>query len=256
MTAEADFHISSLSLSEHSFQNYHFCRGNNSKRKSRIGLIEAGSASFMYLNERIPVQEGDVVFIPGKIFCYSEWMGQPDIRVFYLSFDIECDESDGSYQLQTLPADEEIRALLRRIRALLEVDDRLEAYSLFYHALSSFLPHMNACRRRLDKSLYDAIDYITCNWNRDFSVGDVARECSLSESKIYHLFQEQLGQTPVSYLNAVRVNYAIQYLENEHFSIAEICRLTNFHSESYFRRVFRSITGLTPSEYRRACQKA
>ncbi len=258
MGSDKIFHITNLTLNDHFFREYHFCRGNNSKRKSRIGLVEAGHANFMYLNRKIEVKQGDVIFIPGKIFCYSEWFGSPDIRVFYLSFDVECDEEEGAFELQSLPVErEETRQLLRRIRELLQGDlpQTLEAYSLFYHFLAQSLPRLDSKRQKLDSRLHTAIDYITRNWNRDFSMADLAQECLLSESHLYHLFKTYLGQTPVNYLNAVKVNYAIQYLENEQASIAEICAMTNFHSESYFRRVFRAATGITPSDYRKALHR-
>lgn len=257
MDAQRTPSIANLSYADHAFTGYHFCRGNTSKRASRIGLIEAGRANFMYLNQKITVSQGDVVFIPEKVFCYSEWFGAPDIRVFYLSFNLDGDEGEGSLALQVLPVQgEETRALLRRARLALQggLEERLEAYSLVYHFLAQYLPLMNGSRRKVDRVVNDAIQYITDHWNKDFSVADVARECSVCESRLYHLFREQLGQTPVAYLNAVKVNYAIQYLENEDCPLSRICQLTNFHSESYFRRVFHSVTGSNPSDFRKNCR--
>ncbi len=248
------FSVTELSLSEHSFKDYHFCKAGGDNRKSRIGFIEAGEAEFMYLDQKVRARENDIIFIPEKFFCYSEWHGNPDISVFYLNFNIEGYNSDDSYPLQVLTntnqADHE---LIKEIRKNLQGDFKgvLQAYSLFYQFLSLHLQDMLSYKKKLDKRVCKAIDFMTANWNTDFSMRNVAKEALISESTLYHLFREQLGQTPVSYLNAIKINYAIQYLENSNYSISKITSLTNFNSEAYFRRVFNSITGLNPSAYRK-----
>ena len=66
-------YVSELSVSKHVFDNYHFCRGNSNQRKSRFGIIVKGSGTYIYLNKKLNVNEGDIVFIPENIFCYSEF---------------------------------------------------------------------------------------------------------------------------------------------------------------------------------------
>ena len=78
-------YVSELSTSTHLFNKFHFCRGNSNKRKTRIGIILKGKGTYIYLNKRLTVHEGDVVFIPENIYCYSEWQGDPDIEVIYIS---------------------------------------------------------------------------------------------------------------------------------------------------------------------------
>ena len=78
-------YASELSTSRHSFQRYHFCRGNSNRRKTRLGLIEKGAGAYIYLGKKLEVEQGDIVFIPESIYCYSEWRGSPDISVTYIS---------------------------------------------------------------------------------------------------------------------------------------------------------------------------
>ena len=102
-----------------------------------------------------------------------------------------------------------------------------------------------------DQTLQNAIEYITNNWDRKFSVSDLAKECCVSESTVYHLFQKELGQTPVKFLNSVKINIAIEYLENTKYSVATISHLTGFASENHFRKVFSDFTGTTPLKFRK-----
>lgn len=244
--------VSELSTTKHSFHRYHFCRGNSSKRKTRIGIIKKGRGSYIYLNKKLTVSEGDMVFIPENIYCYSEWYGEPDIEVVYISCFIHYDGF--GYEPQIVHCEEKTQKSLLQISELLDTDsylEELEAYSLFYKVLQEILPQMVQSTVVLDKTLQTAIEYITSNWNSNFSVSDVAKKCCVSESSLYHLFQKELGQTPVRFLNSIKINIAIEYLENSNYSIATISRMVGFPSENHFRKVFADFTGTSPLKYRK-----
>ncbi len=245
-------YVSELSTSKHIFTNYHFCRGNNSKRKTRIGIILKGSGTYLYLNKKLNVKEGDVVFIPENIFCYSEWHGTPDIEVLYISCFIHYEEF--RYEPQMVLCDDETKSNLIKISTLLSCDylEELEAYSTFYKVLMTILPQMKQSEIVFDKTLQVAVEYITENWNKDFAISDLAKKCCVSESSLYHLFQKEMGQTPVSFLNSIRINKAIEFLENSNYSVSTISGLTGFNSENHFRKVFTSLTGTTPLKYRKS----
>lgn len=243
--------VSELSTTKHLFKNYHFCRGNSNKRKSRLGIIVKGQGTYIYLNKRLKVSEGDTVFIPENIYCYSEWHGAPDIEVVYLSCFIHYENF--SYEPQILNVDPDTRDSILAVCRLLSCDtpDELEAYSLFYRVLKSIIPGMVKTEIVYDKTLQRAIEYLTANWNKRFSVSDLAKSCCVSESSIYHIFQRELGETPVRFLNSIRINVAIEYLETTRYSVYTIGRLVAFNSENHFRRVFFEFTGMTPSQFRK-----
>lgn len=248
----ANIYVSELSASKHTYRNYHFCRGNSNKRKSRLGVIQKGRGTYIYLDKRLTVTEGDVVFIPENIYCYSEWHGEPDIEVVYVSCFIHYDGLQ--YEPQAVCCDEETKVGILRIAELLTLGEleSLEAYSLFYRLLQTVLPQMIPGNIAYDKTLQTAIEYITCHWDEDLSVADVARACCVSESTLYHLFQKKLGQTPIHFINSIKINVAIDYLENSNYSVSTISRMVCFHSENHFRKVFCDITGITPLKYRKS----
>ena len=248
---KSGIYVSELSTTRHVFNNYHFCRGNSNKRKSRLGVVLSGSGSYIYLNKKLSVNTGDVVFIPENVYCYSEWQGQPLIEVVYLSCFIHYDTFQ--YEPQIIPCSDEEKNDILHICSILSDDegDELEAYSLFYRLLKSLLGKMSTSERQFDKTLEDAIVYVTNNWNTDFSVADLAKACCVSESTLYHLFQRELGQTPVNFLNSIRINVAIELLENTNHSVSVISSKVGFNSENHFRKVFSSLTGTTPLKYRK-----
>lgn len=251
MSAEAIF-VSDLTTTSHTFHRYHFCRGNSNKRKSRLGIVLKGSGTYIYLNQKLKVAEGDVIFIPENIYCYSEWHGAPDIEVVYLSCFMHYESF--KYAPQILGSDEDIQNGILEIAALLGGGQMeiLEAYSRFYKLLQTVLVRMKQSDLSFDKTLQAAIEYITDHWDAAFSVADLAKSCCVSESTLYHLFQRELGQTPVGFLNSIRINVAIEQLENTNHSVCAISERVGFRSENHFRRVFTNLTGTTPLKYRKA----
>lgn len=244
-------YVSELSTSKHSFTHYHFCRGNSNQRKTRIGIIRKGRGTYIYLNKKLNVGEGDVVFIPENIYCYSEWHGDPEIEVLYVSCFMHYEQ--WRYEPQTIDCDKALKESILEISNRLSADyiQELEAYSLFYKLLQQVLPQMVPSKISHDKTLQSAIEFITDNWNNEFYICDLARKCCVSESTLYHLFKKELGQTPIKFQNSIKINVAIEYLENQNYSIATISRLVGFHSENHFRKVFSEITGTTPLKYRK-----
>ena len=250
---ENGVYVSELSTSKHVFCNYHFCRGNSNRRKTRLGLIQKGSGTYIYLGKRLSVSAGDVVFIPENIYCYSEWHGEPEIEVIYVSCFMHYEGI--CYEPQIIDCDGALKGQMLQIAELLSTGAQLqglEAYSLFYRLLQVILPQMRPSNVAFDKTLQNAVEYITNHWDQRFCVADLAKHCLVSESTLYHLFQKELGQTPVQFLNSIRINVAIEHLENSDHSVAAISRLTGFHSENHFRKVFAELTGSTPLKFRKS----
>ena len=244
-------YVSELSTTRHTFNRYHFCRGNSNKRKSRLGVILKGSGTYIYLSKKLRVSEGDMVFIPENIYCYSEWHGEDEIEVVYLSCFMHYESF--KYEPQIIDVSVDAKNDILQIAALLAMGEMecLEAYSRFYKLLQSVIIKMNPSDIVYDKTLMSAVEYITDNWDQNFSIAELAKKCCVSESTLYHMFQKELGQTPLKFLNSIRINVAIEYLENSVYSVATISEMVGFHSENHFRKVFADFTGTTPLKYRK-----
>lgn len=82
-------------------------------------------------------------------------------------------------------------------------------------------------------------------------VADVAAAASLSESRALHLFREVTGQSIVDYLTDVRLNFALDQMKYTASTLEEIAENTGFGTYTYFHRVFRRKTGISPGAYRK-----
>ena len=59
-----------------------------------------------------------------------------------------------------------------------------------------------------------------------------------------------MNDSQISYLLQYRIAQAKQQLQNPHKNVVQICMECGFQSPSYFSKVFRRETGMTPVQYR------
>ena len=89
-----------------------------------------------------------------------------------------------------------------------------------------------------------------CSANDSTSVADAAKSVGLTEKYLCRLFREQLGVTPIEYLNNHRTQRATQLIQSTDLTIAEISDMLGFSDPTYFSRFFKNQLGITPTEYR------
>lgn len=93
--------------------------------------------------------------------------------------------------------------------------------------------------------------YIRDNLSQPLRLGEVAAYMNVSTRQLSRLFQQQGGDTYVSYVRQERLKAARTMLQLSTHSIKEIAELTGFQSLHYFTQVFTKEVGLPPGEYRR-----
>ena len=93
-------------------------------------------------------------------------------------------------------------------------------------------------------------EYINENYSLDFSLEDVADKVYLSAVYLSRLFKKMAGENFVDYLIRVRMNKAMELLQQPRFKAYEICEMVGYKNSRYFSRLFKQFTGFTPSEYR------
>lgn len=64
-----------------------------------------------------------------------------------------------------------------------------------------------------------------------------------------HQFKHWVGQSPIDYLNRIRINKAKEQLLHSNMRIKEIAEQVGFEDEFYFSRKFKKVAGITPKQY-------
>lgn len=92
--------------------------------------------------------------------------------------------------------------------------------------------------------------YIRENYMYDISMQELARTMNYSEPYFCKLFKQCFGQNFISYLTDYRVEEAKRRLKEPTANIKEIGRAVGYGDSNYFTKVFRRVTGISPTEYR------
>ena len=92
--------------------------------------------------------------------------------------------------------------------------------------------------------------YISTYHEKDLSLQEVAKAVNTSAFYFCKVFKRSTGMTFTEYLSRVRVEKVKNLLLNPHKRVSEAAFETGFQSLSQFNRVFRKLTGESPSDYR------
>lgn len=100
-----------------------------------------------------------------------------------------------------------------------------------------------------------AIEYMSEHYDKPLQINDMARMAMFSPSYFSYLFKATTGRTFVEYLNDVRVRAASLRLKQTDDRVSDISQDTGFNNITHFNRIFKGITGVTPTQYRSASRR-
>lgn len=103
---------------------------------------------------------------------------------------------------------------------------------------------------RLSKVADMLYQYIRENYMYDISMQEVARVMNYSEAYFCKLFKQCFDKNFTSFLTEYRVNEAKKMLEEPTVNIKDIGKAVGYLDSNYFAKVFKRITGQSPTEYR------
>ena len=101
------------------------------------------------------------------------------------------------------------------------------------------------------KIIYKGIEYLE-GGNLELSIEELAEACNVSESYFRRLFKEYCGTSPMQYRMNTKISKAKDYLCHTALNSSEIADLLLFHDTAFFCRYFKSVTGMTPEEFRKS----
>lgn len=237
--------------------------------------VNIGSSSYSF-------QEGDLIVIPANTVHSIIFHGEREHRYLVVQFDLSYvvdfnfyDEykcvlpfatDNNSYCKKielTSKEREAIRKLLERtainflsnsyfkeLQAKADICNVLQWISQhipFYQNLDQDLDlHMKAVNR-----VRPAIDYIDTHYAEEISLQQLADICNYSYSHFSKMFIKAFSVNPNNYIASIRVRKAEHLLHSTDMSITDIASTVGFNDVSYFIRVFRKHTGISPKKYRK-----
>lgn len=152
-------------------------------------------------------------------------------------------------------------ALLAGLDGVYEMKDIDTRISAFY-TLSELKEYMLAicssyCAEKAKEAEYShtvisVMDYVAAHVSKaELDLPEIGQHMFMSSAHLNVLFKQETGMTITQYIRDYRIELAKKLIMNEHYKMNAISELCGFASPSYFAKVFRLCTSVTPVEYRK-----
>ena len=220
-----------------------------SKTLFRLVCVLEGSAAFMFGNYKTAVNAGDLFFLfPGNDYTV-EVSKKEDFRFITVTFSAKCNLSGAKPLLSTaLP---EMRGSFEEAYHAYMLQDptwRLKLMSLSYCAFEKIIA-ANTESYIQENKVQHAIRYIKTNYMDKITLEELAECVGCSVPHFKYIFKNQVGVSPIQYLNNLRMEHAMNLIKSDMYSVTEIAGLCGFHNVYYFSNAFKKHTGLSPTAY-------
>ena len=204
------------------------------KKSRESGRTEMGICHGGLLNVVIPLIQDNVIIgyiifggmKPGRDFPFSDG----DLSHFPV------DSGDMRDLYDSIPVYD-----YEKIQSICNIAIMLGKYILLKNFLKPYLPD----------SISRAAEYINANLDTDLSVASISKNANISKSVLYKSFHRHFGCTVSEYIKARRVDKAKELISGGKFSMEEISQMVGFSGASYFSRTFKSLAGMSPTDFKK-----
>ena len=214
-------------------------------RSSGQSIYNVGSTKYVSDNENI-------LFLP-KDTKYSLYVGKEG-ECSVIEFDAENVDTAVPCQFY-VGSDSDIKATVKDLRHYWTLKGpayRSKCLSELYGLLtqiSSIESFSNSLAGKYGL-IHRSVKYIETNYRRqDLYTPMLAKMSGIGETYYRSIFIAVFGVAPTRYIQQYRVDKAKELLINSNASVEDIAVTVGFANSSYFCKVFKNITGLTPSEF-------
>ncbi len=211
--------------------------------KQALALIAEHSPDLLLTDIRMPV-------IDGLELLKQVALNYPYIRAIIISGYSEFEYAKQAikygvkdYLLKPLEPDE-----LRRALTLIKLSLENEARTLM-----GKLPGTAPDSQAPEEIVTIVAQFIKDNFTQEINLNSLAKSFNFNASYLSKLFKKYHDETPVKYLLNLRINEAKHLLRNRpELDIRSVGELVGYPDQFYFSRIFKHMTGKSPSEFREA----
>ncbi len=220
----------------------------------------AGEGDIISENEHLSVKKGDILYIPQNSTYTSLWKCTPNCEFHSIHFNFSV--SQDPFYGKTIPVqiikNQPFEELYDYVKTIQEYQnskslDFFLLLSAFYYLCAKLLFNVKSKKTVLsESSVSPAILYIENNYTKPCTIAHLSKLCFLSPSRFLFLFKKHMGCTPITYKNKITIEKVCQDLVlHKDKSIETIAIEYGFKSTIYFRRLFKKLTGISPSNFRK-----
>lgn len=246
-----------------------------------IAYVEQGAVRACVNDQQVLLQEGDGIFINRRVLHTFSMAGKTEVRMPNILFDpvLLYGSRESVYWEKYVkplalskgfthevfrrqaPWQEEILEQAERAFSLLTAEDygyelRVRAaLSEIFLILTRHIPDLGNTEAKSQTEMdriRQMLSFIQLRYTEPVSVQQIADSAFISRRECMRSFQRILGTSPIQYVIDLRLRKAKQLLLETDFPVMEIGARCGFPDQSYFTRVFREKTGVSPGKFRKS----
>lgn len=128
--------------------------------------------------------------------------------------------------------------------------DKVESRGIVYQLMARFLKDAQPKAEINDDRIQKVLSYIRKNIYKTIDIDSLAAISCLSKDHFIRLFKKEVNNTPLQYINQKKIEKAQFILITDSMPVKNISYLLAYEDHSYFNRLFKKLTGVTPQQYR------
>lgn len=224
-----------------------------------IYFITKGNVTY-FIDDRIyEVQAGDLVIIPDRVLHYTKYYGDRHSRKLincsrrYIPSALLPTISTFFYLYRNPSTVKDVLELFEKIEKEYTSPDSMseEIITLYMHMLFYTLErNKENCIDVESQNRYtgEAVEYIKKNFSQKITLGEAAKNLSMSPEHLSRTFRKETGIGFNRYLNLIRLQHAETLLKTTDMTVSEIAEACGFEDSNYFSHKFKELYGISPKK--------
>ena len=234
-----------------------------------IIYVYKGENIILVDGERVPLTEGQMTVYPPGAYHISELPSTASVYV--ITFDTSSPALSALYGraielsaaqresftgimtsalklFERIPKSAELHGMKKRENASeYELQKLKKSLELF---LIGLISTDEDSKKAPQKELFSRIDdFLRTDLRRSVTLDEVADRFHIGKSTLTALFRSECGEGMITHFNRMKIDKAKELIRNGEMNFTEIADAVGFSSIHYFSRLFKSVAGVTPSEY-------
>lgn len=255
-------------------------RGCHFHNSYEIYYLTAGERYYFIQDRTYQVKAGDLVFIGPQVIHRTMDTGKPNHTRLLIQFVPQFVGNQQLFKFNSLKKlfdnyciinlslreqniiDNLFRSMIKEVEEKqLDFECQLQSYLqdlLIYSARNfeiidhSQQPHIN----RTYAKVSEIVQYMNQHYSENLTLSFIAEQFQMSHFYLSRLFKSSTGFSFIEYLNSIRIKEAQQLLKNTDQKVAIISEAVGFENQSYFGKVFKDMTGISPLQFRKEPPKS
>ena len=211
--------------------------------------VKAGDLAVVNINQLHTVNPASEFCLYHCFIIPQELFDNRDINIYTASFS------------NLVSGDDELSCLFDRVteefklnKASSKLAIKGQLYNIFAHLLryhkdegSQTKPH----RKKILGIIKSSLLYMENNFQKSVSLDEICQKEGLSKYYFCRMFKEAVGQSPIEYLNLLRINKAAELLKSGSYNVSEAAEMCGFNNINYFSKVFKKYKNTLPSSIKK-----